>query len=68
MEQKKVSSRFPLKGKVRIELRDEHGRLKELREVNNTFMAAGDAHVADQLASKNEAQMGWMAKIVPMVI
>ncbi len=62
MENKKVSNKFGLSGKVKIELRDEKGNLKELREFKNTFMNTGDAHVADQLAaSPGEDGMGWMA-------
>ena len=62
MENKKVITKFGLKGKVKIELRDEKGNLKELREFDNTFMNTGDAHVADQLAAvPGEAAMGWMS-------
>lgn len=62
MENKKVITKFGLKGKVKIELRDEKGNLKELREFDNTFMNTGNAHVADQLAAvPGEAAMGYMA-------
>jgi hypothetical protein len=51
-----------LKGHIKIELFDENGVLKQILEKDNTFMAVGDAHVADQLAATpGEAAMGWMA-------
>jgi hypothetical protein len=51
-----------LKGHVRIELTDENGQVKQAIEFDNTFTAAGDAHVADRLAATpGEAAMGWMA-------
>jgi len=51
-----------LKGKIRFELLDEKGNVKQVVEKDNTFMAVGDAHVADQLAAvPNEAKMGWIA-------
>ena len=50
------------KGHIKIELFDEEGNLKQMIEKDNTFMAVGDAHVADQLdATPGEATMGWMA-------
>lgn len=62
MTKEKITSKVPMVGKLRLELRDESGKLKEVRETKNTFMAAGDAHVADQLdATPGEAAMGWMA-------
>jgi len=62
MRRVKTSSKFPLKGKVRIELYDKDGNLKEFREKDNTFMDVGKAHVADQLsASPDESAMGYMA-------
>ena len=55
-------SKFILKGKVKIELFDADGNLKDFRLFKNTFMATGDAHVADQLdATPAEAAMGYMA-------
>ena len=38
-------------GHGRALLRDSKGALKELREFDNVFTDAGDAHVADQMAS-----------------
>ena len=56
------SEGMPMKGHIKIELFDEKGTLKEKFEKKNTFMAVGDAHVADQLAATpGEAAMGWMA-------
>jgi len=55
-------SKFFLKGKVKIELFDQDGNLKDFRLFENTFMSTGDAHVADQLdVAPGEAAMGWMA-------
>ena len=53
---------MPMKGHIKIELFDAQGNVKEKIEKHNTFMAVGDAHVADQLAATSgEAAMGWMA-------
>jgi hypothetical protein len=38
-------------GHGRAVLRDEVGRVKELRDFDNVFTDVGDAHVADQMAS-----------------
>jgi hypothetical protein len=55
-------AKFPLKGRLRVELFGADGKLKDYREISNTFMDTGDAHVADQLAAvPGEAAMGWMA-------
>ena len=51
-----------LKGRIRFEIKDENGNIKQIVEKDNTFMAVGDAHVADQLAATpGEAKMGWLA-------
>ncbi|MCP6720490.1 MAG: hypothetical protein KJI72_04205 [Patescibacteria group bacterium] len=51
-----------MKGHIKIELFDEEGNLKSIVEKDNTFMAVGDAHVADQLdVSPDEAAMGFMS-------
>lgn len=51
-----------MKGRIKIELKDENGNIKEVIEKDNTFMAVGDAHVADQLAATpGEAAMGYMS-------
>lgn len=55
LEQKKTL--IPMKGRIRIQLND-----KTVVDKANTFMAVGDAHVADQLAAtEHEAKMGWIA-------
>jgi len=62
MIESKQSEKTQLKGHIKIELFDEEGNLKQIVEKENTFMAVGDAHVADQLAATpSEAGMGWMA-------
>ena len=62
MIKSKNSDKALLKGHIKIELRDEDGNVKQVIEKDNTFMAVGDAHVADQLdATPAEAAMGWMS-------
>ena len=62
MLETKTSEKALLKGHIKIELFDENGKLKEIIEKDNTFMATGDAHVADQLdVSPSEAVMGYMS-------
>jgi len=49
-------------GHGRALLRDAFGKVKELRDFDNVFTDAGDAHVADQMASTpGEAAMSHMA-------
>jgi len=49
-------------GHGRAIVRDEKGMIKELREFDNVFTDAGDAHVADQMASiPGEAVMSHIA-------
>ena len=51
-----------MKGHIKIELFDKDGNLKQIIEKDNTFMAVGDAHVADALAlTQGEAAMGFMS-------
>ena len=62
MFNKKASDKVLQKGHIKIELFDKSGKLVQIVEKDNTFMAVGDAHVADQLAATpGEAAMGWMA-------
>lgn len=56
------SEKALFKGHIKLELFDKDGNLKNIVEKHNTFMAVGDAHVADQLAATpGEAAMGWMS-------
>ena len=49
-------------GNLKAELRDAFGNLKQVRELDNVFTDAGDAHVADQMASSHgEDAMSHMA-------
>ena len=58
----KVNDTTLLKGHIKIELKDEKGNIIQVVEKDNTFMAVGDAHVADQLdATPAEAKMGWLS-------
>ncbi len=62
MIETKKSEKTLMKGHVKIELFDKHGILKQIVEKDNTFMAVGDAHVADQLdVTPGEAAMGYMS-------
>jgi hypothetical protein len=62
LSQKKLHNGLLVEGKIRFELFDQEGNLKQVVEKDNTFMAVGDAHVADQLsATPNEAKMSWIA-------
>jgi len=46
---------------MKLELFDEHGNLKDIREVHNTVTTAGKYGAADQiLASPTLAKPGWM--------
>lgn len=50
------------RGHLRIELRDEDGNLKELREVDNLVVTTGKSHIADQLSSSpGQGAMSHMA-------
>jgi len=51
-----------IKGKLHITLKDENGKVKEEREIENTVTTAGKYGIADQiLASPTLAKVGWMA-------
>ena len=62
MIQQKENDKALMKGRVKIELTDVDGNVKDSIEFDNTFMAVGDAHVADQLAATpGETAMGYMS-------
>jgi hypothetical protein len=42
---------IPIRGRVELILRDERGRFKARRMVNNLVVTAGKNHIADQLSS-----------------
>lgn len=50
-----------LTGRLQIELRDEHGALKEYRDVDNLVVTAGKTHIASRMGGTASAVMGWMA-------
>lgn len=51
---------FP-KGRIKLELFDEQGRMKDVREIENTVTTLGKYCCADQiLASPSIAKPGWM--------
>jgi hypothetical protein len=63
MDQKQNNIIRPLfVGHIKLELKDEHGNVKQIVDKHNTFTSVGDAHVADQLSeTPDEATMGWLA-------
>ena len=62
MIESKSTEKTLMKGHIKIELFDNEGNLIQIVEKENTFMATGDAHVADQLdATPSEVAMGWMS-------
>jgi hypothetical protein len=46
-----IQSFIPITGEVCLELFDENGELKDLRNVHNLVVDAGENHIADQLSS-----------------
>lgn len=54
-------SRQGIKGHAHIELRGPDGRVKDIRDIDNTITELMDAHVADQLSDSGEAAIGFMA-------
>ena len=56
-----IQDKVQIKGKFHLQLFDKDGKLKDERLLENTVPANGLAHIADQLAAKAQAAMGWMA-------
>lgn len=57
-----ISEDTQAKCNVHIELLDERGNIKEVRDVHNMVVTTGLAHIADQLkSSPAQAAMGYMA-------
>jgi hypothetical protein len=57
-----VDDELVMRGHVLVELHDELGNLKDVREIDNLVVTAGKNHIADQLSSSpGQAAMGWMA-------
>ncbi len=44
-------------GRVRLELRDEHGNLKQVEEVNNLVTTAGKNHIASRIKDASATAM-----------
>jgi len=58
---KNLMEELNLKANMKIELFDETGKLKEIREVHNTVTTAGKAGIMDQaLAAPTLVKPGWM--------
>jgi hypothetical protein len=49
-----------MRGELHIELRDEHGNLKEDRVIPNLVVTAGKTHIAQRMVGTGSAVMGWM--------
>ena len=58
---KAVYEHLPIESDVYVVLFGPDGKIKEVREVPNTWTQVGDAHVADQLSDQGNAAMGWMS-------
>lgn len=56
-----LHSKMGIKGWMHLELRDEFGNLKEVRDNHNTVTELGDAHVADAMSDGGEGALGFMA-------
>ena len=52
--------KFGIKGKVKLVLKDENGKIKQVEEGNNTITELMDAHVADQMSDSGDAAIGYM--------
>jgi len=48
-------------GRVRIVLKDEHGKIKDDETVDNLIVTVGKNHIADQMSDQGEAAMSHMA-------
>jgi len=58
---KGLHSKAGIKGHYKIELFGPDGRLKDVREGENTVTELGDAHVADQMSGSVHAALGFMS-------
>lgn len=56
-----LKSKMGIKSWMHLELFDEKGNLKEVRDNHNIVTELGDAHVADQMSDSGEAALGYMA-------
>ncbi|MEW6613951.1 MAG: hypothetical protein AB1401_00545 [Thermodesulfobacteriota bacterium] len=57
-----MKSTIKIKGKVKIELFDKDGKLKDVRDIaGNLVVDDGLSHIADQMSDQGEAQMSHMA-------
>jgi len=56
-----MKDKFGIKGKLKYELRDLDGKIKDSGTVYNTITNLFDAHVADQLSDQGDSAIGFMA-------
>ncbi|MFA6048272.1 MAG: hypothetical protein WC737_05705 [Parcubacteria group bacterium] len=62
MKNQKLTDRVARKGRLLIQLFGKDGKLKDERVISNLMTNAGEAHIADQLASsQDESAMSHMA-------
>lgn len=62
MNNQKITEKVARKGTLLVQLFDKDGKLKEERKIQNLMTNAGEAHIADQLASsQDESAMSHMA-------
>ena len=58
---KNIHDSIGMKSQVYTVLFGPDGKIKDVREIKNTWTQVGDAHVADQLSDQGNAAVGWMA-------
>ena len=56
----KFKSRQGIRGHAHLELRGPDGRIKEVRDIENTITELMDAQVADQMSDQGQAAIGYM--------
>lgn len=57
----KAQDTIKLTGRLRIEVRDALGAVKEIREFDNLVVTAGKTFIASRMAGTASAVMGWIA-------
>lgn len=57
----KIRSKFPIHGHMHLELRGPDGKVKDVRDLENTITELMDAQVADRMSDAGQAAIGFMA-------
>lgn len=55
-----ITEKLGFKGRLNIVLRDEHGNIKDEREVDNLVVTSGLTFIASRMAGNSKAVMGYM--------